>query len=199
MKKNIASILVLVLIVFSTNVMAMDKLITIPSADFVGGGGFISGEIVGSSYRHLEASYNINSALSVGGTISTWDNDETEYGLLAKTILVQETKDRPAISAGIREKDLYFVTSKELGMGFRGHVGIGNGDLGGLFLGFNKVVNPVSISQENKFAMPIINLMGEYINEEINIGLRMNLQDNMNLDLGLLDFEDFKFGLGYIF
>lgn len=200
MKKNVASILVLFLVLFSINVMAMDRLITIPTADLVGGEGFIAGEILGSSYRQLEGSYNLNSALSIGGIISSWDNNqESELGVLAKTILVQETKDRPAISAGIRKKDLYFVTSKEVALGIRGHVGIGNGDFGGLFLGLNKVLNPVSISQGNKPSMPIINLMGEYANEEVNIGLRMNLQDNMKLDLGLLDFEDFKIGLGYLF
>lgn len=200
MKKNTVVLLIITIVfIFSINVMAMDKLLTIPSADLVRGRGFFAGEVVGSSYRQLEGSYNINPSISIGGIITFRDEEESDMGILVKTILVQETANTPAISAGIRMKDVYISTSKEIGMGFRGHIGVGNGDLGGLFLGFNKILNPVSISQGNNPSLPIINLMGEYANEEINIGLRMSLRNNMKLDFGLMDFDKFKFGLGYIF
>ncbi|MFP4017396.1 MAG: hypothetical protein ACLFUI_10240 [Halanaerobiales bacterium] len=200
MKKLLTSIFVIILIsVFTVNTAAIDKLITVPSAEITGGQGYILGELVGSSSRHFEGVYNVNTRVSVGGIISFIDNEETDLGFLLKGVLLEETEDGPMVSAGIRMKDLYLVTSKEIGMGIRGHVGIGDGDIDGLFIGFNKVLNPLTISQGNNSTLPLMNLMGEYVNEQVNLGLRMTLQDNMKVDLGLLDFDELKLGIGYTF
>ncbi|MFP4661357.1 MAG: hypothetical protein ACLFPF_04130 [Halanaerobiales bacterium] len=200
MKKILSSILGIVLIlVLSVNVMAVDKLLTVPFADITGGTGYIYGEMVGNSYRQFEGAYNVNSRVSAGGIISFIDNEETDLGFLLKGVLLEETEDRPMVSVGLRMKDLYLVSSKNIGMGIRGHVGIGDGDIDGLFIGFNKVINPLTISQGDSATLPVMNLMGEYVNEQINLGLRMTLQDNMKVDLGLLDFDQFKLGIGYDF
>lgn len=203
MKKHIYTIAILViLLILSVNVMAMDKLITVPVAELVGNKGFISGEIIGSSHRNLEGLYNISPSTAVGGVIKfneSRKNNNTELGVLAKLRLTEENEVQPVISAGLYMEDLYIVASKNLGYGFRGHFGMGNNNFGGLFLGFNKVLNPVSISQGDKPSLPIINLKGEYINEKVNFGVQMNLQDNMKINLGIIDFDELKVGLGYAF
>lgn len=202
MKHKIFSItiLVVVLLMISLDVLALDRVVLVPTADIVGNKGFISGELIGSSYRQIEGLYNINSTTAVGGIIQDSNNgNDLEIGLMAKVVLAQENEFQPAISVGLCKEDLYIAASKELGYGFRGHFGLGNGRFGGLFLGFSKTLNPVSISTASKPSLPIINLKGEYINEEVNFAVQMNLQDNIKIELGLIDMDRMKVGIGYLF
>lgn len=200
MKHNILTIILLaVLLIISLDVQALDKLVLTPTADIIGNKGFISGELIGSSYRQIKGLYNINSTTAVGGIIKDNNIDDLEIGLIAKVVLAQENELQPAISVGLCKEDLYIVASKDLGYGFRGHFGLGNGGFGGLFLGFNKVLNPVSISTTDKPSLPIINLKGEYINEEVNLAVQVNLQDNIKFDVGLVDLDRLKIGIGYLF
>ncbi|MEJ6951254.1 hypothetical protein [Natronospora cellulosivora (SeqCode)] len=187
----------IILILLSTNVMANNNLITVPTAN-VANRPYIYGEIL-SSRRQVEMAYGITPQIEVGAMLRSDRNKDPQLGLVAKTILVEETASTPSVGVGIRMNDLYFVTSKNLGLGIQGHLGIGNGELSGLFVGFNTILNPVSVSQSNRPALPPIQLMGEYANEKINLGVSMRLQDNMNFDLGLLDMRTLKLGLGYRF
>lgn len=198
MKRHILSLTLVLLLLISVNLLAMDRLVLTPTADLVGKNGFISGDIIGSSYRKISGLYNISSSLALGGTIK-FNNHNTEPGILAKLILVEETNSQPAIGMGLHNEDLYVVASKDLGLGFRGHFGLGNGSLGGLFVGFNKVLNPVSVSAASSPSLPIINLKGEYLNSEVNFAVQMNLQDNMKVDIGFVNFDKIKIGLGYLF
>ncbi len=191
-------ILILLLLVTSISIMAMD-LINIPTADLTAGKGLIQGEITFSSSRIIEGVFNVNPRLEVGGMIELDSRDRAELGIRAKTLLAEETSGEPAISAGIKMKDLYFVLSKNLGYGFRGHLGLGNGELSGVFLGFSKVLNPVTIQGNNYRSVPAMVLMGEYLNKQINLGVRFNLQDNLKLDTALVNLKALKLGIGYPF
>lgn len=200
--KKLLLVLILVIImvgVVSTGVLAMDKLINIPTADLAGGQGAIHGEMTLNSVRQIEGVYNLTPQLEVGGIMRFIDSDQAKLGALAKVILSRENEKEPAISAGIRMSDIYFVISKNMGMGFRGHLGIGNGELRGLFFGFNKVVNPVNISKDGQPSLPVINLMGEYIDQNLNVGARINLQQNIKFDISVVNLDSLKLGLGYTF
>ena len=198
MKKRYLLIFLLIILIFlSVNVMASNKLITVPTADLEGAA-HIYGEIF-SSKRQVEMTYNVNPQIEFGVIISSDKNRDAKVGLIAKTVLIAETEETPAFGVGIRMNDLYLVTSKNLAMGIKGHLGIGNGNLSGLFIAFNTVLNPVTVSQSNRPALPPISLMGEYANEKINIGVSMRLQEDMKFGLALLDMKTMKFGLGYSF
>lgn len=194
----ITGCLFIMLLVINFSTMAMD-LISVPTADLNPGRALIRGEITFSSSRIIEGVFNINPKLEVGGIIELDRKDKAELGVRAKTLLAEETATEPAISAGIKMKDLFFVLSKNLGYGFRGHLGLGNGNLNGVFLGFSKVLNPVSIQGKNYRSLPAMILMGEYIDEQVNLGVRFNLQDNLKFDTALVNLNSIKLGLGYSF
>ncbi|MFW5980964.1 MAG: hypothetical protein ACOCRU_00150 [bacterium] len=186
----------IILFLSSTIVLANNNLLTVPTAS-IGRNGYIYGEIV-SSRKQVEMAYTINPQIEVGALLRE-NRKSAELGLVAKTVLAEETVNTPAVAVGIKNTDLYFVTSKYLGWNVNGHLGIGNGDLSGLFLGFNMLINPVSIGQDNRTTMPPISLIGEYANEKVNVGLRMRLQENMKFDIGLVSMDTLKLGLGYSF
>lgn len=194
----ITGCLFIMLLVINFSTMAMD-LISVPTADLNPGRALIRGEITFSSSRIIEGVFNINPKLEVGGIIELDRKDKAELGVRAKTLLAEETATEPAISAGIKMKDLFFVLSKNLGYGFRGHLGLGNGNLNGVFLGFSKVLNPVSIQGKNYRSLPAMILMGEYIDEQVNLGVRFNLQENIKFDTALVNLNSIKLGLGYSF
>ncbi|NLJ84588.1 MAG: YjbH domain-containing protein [Halanaerobiaceae bacterium] len=198
MRRRVFLLSLVFLLLINVNLLALDKLVLAPTADLMGGKGFISGEIIGSSRRQVSGLYNISSSLALGGTIH-FNRHNTEPGILAKLIIVQEDEVQPAVAIGLQKEDLYIVASKNLGLGFRGHFGFGNGELGGLFIGFNKFLNPVSINSGTGSSLPIINLKGEYKNSEVSFAVQMNLQENMKVDIGFVGLEEIKLGLGYLF
>lgn len=198
MKRKTLILSLLFLLLINVNLLALDKLVLAPTADLMGGKGFISGEIIGSSRRQVSGLYNISSTLALGGTIH-FTRHNTEPGILAKLIIVQEDEVQPAVAIGLQKDDLYIVASKDLGLGFRGHFGFGNDEIGGLFVGFNKFLNPVSIDSGTGSSLPIINLKGEYRNSEVSFAVQMNLQENMKIDIGFVGLKEIKLGLGYLF
>ncbi|MCG8515442.1 MAG: hypothetical protein MI740_14985 [Halanaerobiales bacterium] len=203
MKKSTLAVAILIFVTMISvcgQAMVMDRLLTVPTADLINSRALINGEIYSGSKRVVEGIFMTNSKLEIGGMVNFYNQRENELGIRAKTVLSGETKEEPAISAGIKNRDLYLVVSKNLGRGFRGHLGLGNGDFAGLFIGINKILNPVSVevtgAEKSPANLPVINLMGEYINQQVNLGLRLDLQENLMLDFGLLDFDHFKIGLG---
>ncbi|NLM98253.1 MAG: YjbH domain-containing protein [Halanaerobiaceae bacterium] len=187
------------LLMLSLDVLALDSLVSAPTADIMGNKGFISAEFI-DSYRELGGLYNINSSIAVGGIIRDSNNGgDIEIGLMAKAVLVQEDEFQPAISVGLCKEDLYIAASKDLGYGFRGHFGLGNGRYGKFFLGFNKILNPVSISTPDRPSLPVINIKAEYINDEINLAVQMDLQENIKIEAGLIGMDRIKLGIGFLF
>ena len=202
MLKRYSTIIVLVLVISvmtASGVLAMGKLINIPTADLSGNNGMIYGELnLDNSFRQLEGVCTINSQLGIGGSMEFVENEEADIKLQAKTVFTSGNSNEPAISAGIKNDSIYFVISKNIGMGFRAHIGVGNGNLG-FFAGFNNVVNPVNVTKNGESPSPVINIMGEYANEELSLGTRIHLQENIKFDLALVNLKSLKLGLGYIF
>ncbi|MDI3547059.1 MAG: hypothetical protein PWR10_711 [Halanaerobiales bacterium] len=182
--------------------MVMEKLVTIPTADMITTKGYISGEIYNNEKKILEGIFLAHPRLEMGGMARLEKGeDDPELGLNAKTVLVDETQYEPTVAAGVKMDDIYLVMSKSFGYGIRAHLGVGNGELGGVFAGVNKVFNPVQVEGDfqSGSSLPTINLMGEYINDQINLGMRVDLQENLTLDFAVLDFDDLKLGLGFSF
>ena len=213
MKKNtgkiitvIMALMVLFFGIHSTGQAAVvNNLIKVPTANIISNQGAVAGELYGDRGR-FEAVYRIDPQLEVGGEIYTARYGSSRAGFLARVLFARETSNSPAVAAGIRGRDLYATASKSLGYGVSGHIGFGNDRFGGLYVGLNKVINPVSIEiteeGENKTGtstLPTTNLMVEYINQEINFGARVNLKNTLYLDLGILDLDQFKVGLNYGF
>ncbi|HHU92061.1 MAG TPA: YjbH domain-containing protein [Halanaerobiaceae bacterium] len=198
MKRNIIILGLLFLLLININVLALDKLVEVPTADLVGGKGFISGELLGSTHRQVSGLYNVSPSLALGGIVE-FGHNYTEPGILAKLILVQEGAEQPAVAIGLQKEDLYLVASKDLGLGFRAHIGFSDASTAGLFIGFNKILNPVSINTSSRPSLPIVNLKGEYKNSKVSFGVQMNLQENMKVDLGFVDLKEVRLGIGYLF
>lgn len=188
-----------ILFLSSTVLLANNNLLTVPTAS-VGRNAYIYGEMDFSDplRKQIEMAYTINPQIEVGALLKEKDSS-AKLALVGKTVLAEETVNTPSVAVGIKNNDLYFVSSKYLGWNVNGHLGIGNGDLSGLFLGFNMLINPVSIGQGNSSTMPPVSLIAEYANEGVNLGLRMRLQENMKFDIGLLSMDTLKLGLGYSF
>ncbi|ACL70512.1 hypothetical protein [Halothermothrix orenii] len=185
------------------------ELVNIPTADFIADRGLVSVEADSSANRVVKGLFAIHPRLIVGGMVEFNRWNESELGVVVKTVLVDEDNNQPAVAAGIYGRDIFVVASKNLGLGFglRGHLGLGNGELEGLYLGVSKVINPVTIEvsgENNTSTLPPLMIMGEYVNRNINVGLRLPLKEDLLLDLsainiGSLDSGSLRAGLSYSF
>ena len=213
MKKNNVIITVLVSIFLIVGIHSVgqaavvDNLIQVPTANIINSQGAVAGEIVGDKGR-LEVVYKLDPRVEAGGEISSYRGGNIELQPLVRILFTRQVANKPALAAGLKGYDLYTTVSKSLGHGLSGHIGYGDGDFGGLFVGVNKVINPVSVEitddGNNKSisatsSLPTTNLMVEYINQEINVGARIKIKDSFNLDLGMLDLDRFKLGVNYKF
>ena len=210
MKKNIlifTGILVLIFTMsFGTLAVSLNDVVTVPTADITGYQGLISSS-VNSDTAEIEGIYRLNSNLEVGGVLDFYDKpfeDNNELGPVVKLLLSPEKGNTPAVAAGIENEAMYLVLSKDLGYGWHTHMGVGNENYDGFFVGVNKVINPevnVNISEnedstaEKDSSMPPMKLMAEYVNKDINLGLRMNLKNSIYLDFGVLDLDKFQAGV----
>lgn len=148
--------------------------------------------------------------LSVSGGIV--DNDDSEAIINAKYRLSAETVDRPSITFGVvdatgelnadDDPGLYVLFGKNLTAAaeevsggiskpLRGYAGLGTGTLKGFFVGLDWTLTP--------------RLTGivEYVSEGLesdahfNGGIRIAVSNEVRLDLGLVDFNDFTAGISY--
>lgn len=202
------SLILFFLIIFSLinniNVEAEGQLISIPTANIGSKQGYIRGVISANFIEEIEAYFMVQPALKLGGAL-TFKGKNNNYlpELRIKTLLVPETKEQAAIAAGLKDKDLYLVASKNLAQGYRGHLGLGNGNFAGLFIGVNKLINSVSVrtSKEDSLSlkMPPINLMAEYRQEKLNLGARFYIKPSFNFDLALINLQKINWALNYKF
>lgn len=148
--------------------------------------------------------------LSVSGGVI--DNDDSEVIINAKYRLAAETVDRPSITFGVvdaagklnvdDDPGLYVLFGKNLTAAaeevsggvskpLRGYLGFGTGTLEGFFVGLDWTLTP--------------RLSGivEYVSEGIrndshfNGGVRIAVSNEVRIDLGLIDFDDFTAGISY--
>ncbi|AZO93965.1 hypothetical protein [Halocella sp. SP3-1] len=202
MRRYVVGFLFLVVLVnVAGTVMAVDRLLEMPTAGLIHGDVLVRGEIIPGSHRNIEGVFALADRVQLGVVGNYLDkDDELETAGSLKLLLFDEKDGFPSVSIGAREKDFYFIMSKNLGHDIRAHLGIGNGEFDGLFLGFNKLINPVAVQTSSSTGVPLpINLMAEYANRQVNLGVRVYLREAIAVDAGLMDFEKVKLGMNYSF
>lgn len=171
-------------------------LINTPSADVLRPGQISLG------YYHLKnggvGSFNTNVApnLEVGVAGFRYDGQDNKNYLNAKFAVLPETVLTPGLAIGAEdignhnERSLYAVASKALPLGFRLHVGVGNGRFNGGFASIEKVINPLSIITGNN-VFPTTTLMAEYDGKNMNYGARLAIIPGLKLDAGIRNHDGY--------
>ncbi|MDO8682892.1 MAG: hypothetical protein Q7N50_05355 [Armatimonadota bacterium] len=150
--------------------------------------------------------------LEVGAAVAT--NGDSELLLNGKYRLLAETASRPAITVGaidlsselFSDAGIYILFSKSLtqfaeevadrpSRPLRGHLGLGDGPLSGVFAGLDWTLTP-KLSAMLEFISDS-ELEGGGGGSLFNGGLRYALTDEIRLDASLIDFDDFSFGASY--
>lgn len=183
------------------------NLVLVPEAKMINGNGEIAGEIRSGSGR-VSGLLKLTEWLQVGGEISSDKNDEIDFAPLAKVLIINEYKYGLDLATGLRAEDLYITAGKSFANGIKGHLGLGNESMGGLFVGVSKVLSTeaIQISEEKGnrqksavSSIPPVKLSAEYFDQSVNLGIRANINRKLYVNLDLLDFEDFTAGVSYSF
>lgn len=165
-------------------------LINTPSADVLRPGQISLG------YYHLKdggvGTFNTNLLpnLEIGVSGFRYDKEDNKNYLNAKFSVVPETVLTPGLAVGGEdignrsERSLYAVASKALPLGFRLHVGTGNGRFHGGFASLEKTINPLSIITGNS-VFPATTLIAEYDGNTMNYGARLSIVSGLKLDAGV--------------
>ena len=211
MKKTISILFILVLLltgIHSTGEAALSgNLVLVPDAKVIYGNGELAGEI-SSNRGKISGLVKLTPWLEIGGAISSGGQySETNFSPLAKILIINEYNYGLDLASGIRDKDLYFTAAKTFDYGVKGHLGLGNGNMGGLFVGITKVFDTQDIQISKKgsrqdsvvSSIPPIRLSAEYYNQSFNFGVRANVNNMLIADLSVVDLNEFKAGLSYSF
>ena len=148
----------------------------------------------------ITISYGLLDVLEVGMGIFDDRWDDAEFSGFAKFNLLQETKSAPGVAIGVsalEDTSYFMVASKRLdGVGVRGHIGIGKGNVDGLFAGVSKVLNPVTVSTyQSYWQAPVTTIMGEWDGSALNLGLELAFTPNVKLRLEARAMESLGFSL----
>src|SRR5690606_40030383 len=115
-------------------------LILVPSADTLAPGDaefavrYKDGRLGGSF------TYGIFERIEIGGN-NMRTSSTSDFGIVIKGAIFEETASEPAVSVGFETGQSYVVVSKRLAPRVRAHLGLGAGDLEGVFAGVALVVN----------------------------------------------------------
>ena len=176
-------------------------LILTPTAGIIENQGAVGAERIGSDTR-IYGLFKLENFIEIGGVVEDEPN-ETELGILLKTRLIAEGDGRPDIAVGIRGRSLYAVGSLSFYENTRGHFGLADSSMGGIFFGIDHVINPhdVQIVDEdgNGMRLPRTRIMAEYLDEEFNFGARMNLTPELLVELSLIGLDKAKAGVHFNF
>lgn len=211
MKKIIVLLTVILVFVavvptFANSLQGMRGLIKIPIADTPPEGKFgLNFQVIGSK-SSLGANYGLWENFEVYLNLDTktdFANPEVTGGIKARVL--RETRTQPSLAIGLKNQNLFVVASKTLDYqtNIRGHIGFGTGDnstkgFDGLFLGFSKLYNPITITSSGSSTLiPVTNFKVEFFNNEINLGTDFKFNENFIVNIGIIDFEDLTYGLGY--
>lgn len=169
-------------------------LVNTPSADVLHEGDFSLG------YYHLKDggvgvfNTNLTGRLEIGAAGFRYDNQDNKTMINAKYGLVPETILTPGLAIGVedagdeKDRSLYAVASKGLPLGFRVHVGTGNGRYDGLFAGIEKQISPLGLITGNS-VFPATSLIAEYDGKEMNYGARISVVPGLKVDAGWRNHE----------
>ncbi|MGM0501825.1 MAG: hypothetical protein ACQERJ_04800 [Bacillota bacterium] len=210
MKKGIIMIALIICFSFSpvleANTFGDNSLLTIPTADI------LEQQNLNASYQLLDErdllvfNYGFNENVQLGTNLD-WtqglDDDVDVYPTIKVKLVAEQEDFQPAVAVGVFDRNYYITASKTTSIsGIRAHAGLFNYDGGDNegFLGVSKVLNPVTISTDNKdLKMPVTTVIAEY-NEGFNLGTKLRFNQNISADLGVVDlFDDSEFTLGLNF
>ncbi len=136
---------------------------------------------------------------------SGWKYDETYITLRGKFRLLRETASAPALAVGIQdigEEDLdvspYLVISKNLGpdLDVEGYLGVGGGEIDGIFGGLSKTFN-ISPAQRGNNNLSKIQLILEFDSDNLNLASRFHIGPRTKINFGFYDMEDWVMGITY--
>jgi len=176
-------------------------LILTPTAGIIENQGAVGAERIGSDTR-IYGLFKLENFIEIGGQVID-KPQEPELGILLKTRLIAEGDGRPDIAVGIRGRSLYAVGSLSFYENTRGHFGLSDSSMGGIFFGIDHVINPhdVQIVDEegNGMRLPRTRIMAEYLDEEFNFGARMNFTPELSVELSLIGLDKAKAGVHFNF
>ena len=211
MKKTISILFILVLLltgIHSTGEAALSgNLVLVPDAKVIHGNAELAGELRADRAK-VSGLIKLTPWLEIGGEVSSSGQyNETNFSPLAKVLIINEYNYGLDLASGIRDQDLYFTAAKTFDYGIKGHLGLGNGNMGGLFVGVTKVLNTkdIQISERGSrqesvvSSIPPIRVTAEYYNQSFNFGARANIDNTLIADFSILNLNEFKVGLSYNF
>ncbi len=201
-KLAIVFLIVVAVIAFLQPADAADSdLILTPTAGIIENQGAVGAERIGARTR-IYGLFKLENFIEIGGQVITHPQ-EPELGILLKTRLIAEGDGRPDIAVGIRGRSLYAVGSLSFYENTRGHFGLSDSSMGGIFFGVDHVFNPYDVQivgeDEDGMRLPRTRVMAEYIDEDFNFGARMNITQELLVELSLLGLSDAKAGIHFNF
>lgn len=167
-------------------------LIDTPTADVVQPGH------VSAGYYHLHegnsasVGFGVFDNFEVSAARLNFDKGDHTTVVNAKYALMQEGVVTPGLAVGIEdigdknERTTYAVVSKGLPLGFRAHVGVGDGRYDGVFYGVEKSLVPGL-----KGVFPSTSLIVEHDGHEMNYGIRMSIVPTVKVNAGWRDDETY--------
>lgn len=206
--KKIVSLSALCVMLLTASVQAAPAingatgLIDTPSADALRAGQ------VSIGYYHLKdggvgsAAFGVAKNLEVGVAGFRYEGNDNKTYLNAKLAVAPETVLTPGLALGVTDaanqekRSFYAVASKALPLGFRIHVGAGNGQYGKVFAGLEKTINPLSVITGNN-AFPATTLIAEYDGNNMNYGARLSIVPGLKVDAGWRTNKSTYFGLSF--
>lgn len=208
MDKKITIFLVLLLLVLVTtvvnaNTFGVNGLITLPTADILNPTELnLTYQRVGNS-DFILSSYGLRAGLELGAAVF-WadglDDGAKLYPVIKVNLLKEDNSYRPELALGVFDRNLYLVASKSTNLyRVRAHLGLADEGMvrDVLFGGLTKVLNPVTVSTgDTLFTMPITTVAVEY-NSGLNLGANFNFGTGVSADIGILDFDEFSFGINF--
>jgi hypothetical protein len=162
-------------------------MILTPDTETLGQGGYSIG--FNSSEYINTASINFGLANNIEIGVTRFDFDLSgDYNAINIKWKFASEGDGPALAFGIqdvideRKQTPYLVASNTLNGGARIHYGLGGGTIDGLFCGFEKDFSRSTF-------------LAEYVGDNFNVGMRFAIAQNVNINAGVLDKDNFYFGI----
>jgi len=115
-------------------------------------------------------------------------NRSGPMSLTAKGVVVPESGDAPGVAVGLDGGATYMVFSRDF-KSAKGYLGIG-GRYGNIFAGLAMQIAGEGLSGDTKMT-----LMLEHDGRNVNLGARFNFLSLIDLDIALLNMEQFAAGL----
>ena len=167
-------------------------LILVPSADTLAPGDaefavrYKDGRLGGSF------TYGIFDRIEIGVN-NMRKSSTSDFGIVIKGAIFEETASEPAVAVGFETGQSYVVVSKRLAPRVRAHLGLGAGDLEGVFAGVALVVNTTT----GRGLAPATTAMAEVTPRGVNAGVRLVFSPLVSADVALVDLEELVGGISF--